>query len=862
MYHPPQLRRARFPSRRAYQDRLVRQKRAVFIVSGLASLFIFLLVAGSIFSMVFFAIYSKNLPSPNKLIDRTMALSTKILDRNGKLLYDIYGEKNRTLVKLEDVSPFMIEATLATEDSNFYKHQGFATRGYLRAILNMLRGEGLQGGSTITQQLVKNALLSQERTLSRKLKEFILALQIEKKYSKREILQMYLNEAPYGGQSWGVETAARMYFEKPAKELDLAEAAMLAGLPQSPSRYSPFLGGMENTKGRQSYVLHLMRDKGWTDENGSRMFLSSEEAEKAKAEELKLSKRRVNIEAPHFVMYVRDLLTQRYGEEMVESGGLQVTTTLDLEKHNQMQEIITQGVKDGAKYKISNGALVAMDPKTGQILAMVGSKDYFAEDYDGKYNVAVQALRQPGSSIKPITYSTALKQGYTASYILYDTLTHFKIEGQPDYVPRNYDGKFRGPVRLRTALANSLNIPAVKMMDLIGIEAFLQTAHEMGITTMNDRSRIGLSLTLGGGEVRLLDMATVFSTLASMGVRHDPVAILKVTDPRGKVLEEARNFAGERVLAPEYPYILADILSDDNERAPIFGAHSWLYLPGHRAAVKTGTTDEKKDNWTVGFTPSLTIAVWIGNNDNSSMLTAGSEGAAPIWHKAMLAFLQGKADEWYEKPQDVVKLPVDKAFGSVVCEGNEAMEELFVKGTEPGPCVMRRRIEVCKDDGKLASSMCKDVGRMEEREFFFLKEAKEEWQPYLEAWIESVHKDDPLYHPPTEQSLMYYNPDGAVQQDGRPLVSITNLKNDDVVSPDFVLEASASSPVQIKRVDFYLNVRELQGTDTSAPYSFTYHIIRPSAETKQADFILRAEVVDDRDNKGEAKVKVKVRWED
>ncbi|MDP2874112.1 MAG: PBP1A family penicillin-binding protein, partial [bacterium] len=820
MYNPPSLRRAHFPSRHAYQDRLVRQKRAVFIVSGLASLFIFLLVAGSIFSMVFFAIYSKNLPSPTKLIDRDVALSTKILDRNGKLLYDIYGEKNRTLVKLEDVSPFMLQATLATEDSNFYKHQGFATRGYLRAVLNMLRGEGLQGGSTITQQLVKNALLTQERTVSRKLKEFILALQIEKKYTKREILQMYLNEAPYGGQAWGVETAAQMYFEKPAKDLDLAEAAMLAGLPQSPSRYSPFLGGLENTKGRQSYVLHLMRDKGWTDENGNRVFLSSEEAEKAKAEELKLSKRRVNIEAPHFVMYVKDLLTQRYGEDVVEGGGLQVTTTLDLEKQNQVQDIITQGVKDSAKYKISNGAAVAMDPKTGQILAMVGSKDYFAEDYDGKYNVAVQALRQPGSSIKPVTYVTALKQGYTASYILYDTLTHFKIPDQPDYVPKNYDGNFRGPVRLRTALSNSLNVPAVKMMDLVGIEAFLQTAHEMGITTMNDRSRIGLSLTLGGGEVRLLDMATAFSTLASMGVRHDPVAILKVTDPRGKVLEEARNFAGERVMPPEYPYIMADIMFDDNERAPIFGSHSWLYLPGHRAAVKTGTTDEKKDNWTVGFTPSLTIAVWIGNNDNSSMLTAGSEGAAPIWNKAMLAFLKDKPDEWYEKPENVEKQSIDKAFGSVVCGGSEATEELFVKGTEPGPCLLRRNVRVCRPDGQLASKMCEDAGQAEDREFIFLKEAKEEWQPYLEAWIEATHKDDPLYHPPADVSLMYFNPDGSAQRDGRPLVSFLNLAANQVLSPVFRVDVGASSPVQIKRVDFYLGDRDLQGTDVSAPYSF------------------------------------------
>jgi len=858
---PPALRR--YPlrsSRKRYLDRLDKKRRQVFIVSGLASLFLAFLVAGSLFSMVFFAVYSKSLPSPTKLSSREMALSTKIFDRHGELLYDIYGEKNRTLVTLDDISPYMIQATLATEDADFYQHQGFAARGMARAIINMVRGQGLQSGSTITQQVVKIALLTPERTIPRKIKELILSLQIEKKYSKDEILQMYLNEAPYGGQAWGVETAAQMYFAKHAKDLTLAEASLLAGLPQSPTSYSPFLSGEEVAKARQSYVLHLMRDKGWTDEDGMRVFLSEEEAEKAKEEELQFSDRRIDIRAPHFVMYIKNLLTQRFGEEMVQSGGLQVTTTLDVVKQEECQDIVAQGVEDGAKYKISNGALVAMDPKTGQVLAMVGSKDYFVEDYDGKFNVAVQGLRQPGSSIKPITYVTALEQGYTASYILYDTLTHFKIEGQPDYVPKNYDGQFRGPVRLRSALANSINVPAVKMLDLVGIDAMLATAHEMGITTMTDPSRVGLAITLGGGEVRVIDMASAFSTLAALGTYHQPVAILKITDARGRVLEEWKETPGERVLDSGNAYIMADILSDNNARAAVFGLNSYLNLPGHRAAAKTGTTDEKRDNWTVGFTPSVTIAVWMGNNDNSSMLSPGATGAAPVWRNAMLAFLKDTPDEWYEKPENVVKLPIDRDFGSQVCEGGEPMEELFVKGTEPGPCTMRRKVRVCRPDGQLASPMCEDAGQAEDREYFFLKEAKEEWQPYLEAWIDSTHQDDPLYHPPTGTSTLYFDPGGRPQRDGKPMVSIMNIGANSVLPPDFKVEAGASSPVQIKRVDFYLGDRALQGTDVSAPYSFEYHIPRPEGNPDEAQYKIRVEVTDDRDNKGETSLMVTVRW--
>lgn len=845
-----------FSSKAHRLTRSQKRRRFLIVLTALASFFLFLMVAGSLVSMVVFAFYSKDLPSPNKLVTRKLELSTKLFDRNGKLLYDVYGEKNRTLVRLEDVSEPMIKATLAAEDAEFYRHRGFDALGMVRAFGNILIGKGLQGGSTITQQLVKNALLTSERTIPRKIKEFILALQIESRYSKEEILQMYLNEAPYGGQAWGIEAASQLYFGKPARELNLAEAALLAGLPQSPTLYSPFGPHPENAKERQSYILHLMR-KGWLGADGAWHKISEEEAEMTKNAELVYAPQGTGIEAPHFVMYVKSLLVQRYGEDLVERGGLQVTTTLDLEKHKKMQEIVAEEVAKAEEFALSNGALVAMDPRTGEILSMVGSRDYFdKEKTDGNVNVAL-ALRQPGSSIKPINYVTAFKQGYTASTMVMDVKTEFPGGiGQPPYVPKNYDGRFRGPVQFRYALGNSINVAAVKVLGVVGIQNMLDTAHDMGITSLNEPDRYGLSLTLGGGEVTLLDMATAYSTFASMGVYHEPVAILRVVDSKGKVLDEFRPRDGRRALKEEYAYLVADILSDPYARAEAFGLQTPLNIPGHKAAVKTGTTDDLRDNWTLGFTPSLVIGVWVGNNDNSEMrnVASGITGAAPIWNRAMAAWLVDKENEWYPRPSGITEMTVDKLSGEVPRSG-EVRLEIFVKGTEPTPDEASRvyeRVEVCKADVKLANDVCKKLNMTEEQDYIHFKDIKPEWQPFVDKWIDETYPGDPKYHPPTEHSTAYLNALGGQNEREEPLVLIKKPKDGEVVDKKFDAEVEVLSPYPVVWVQFYWDDDLVGSPITSIPYTKTFKL----KGTDPGEYELQVVALDAAGNEGKASVEV------
>jgi len=591
----------------------------LFLASIAASALFVVVLVGSLVGFVAFAYYSKDLPAPGKLVVRDRALSTKIFDREGRLLYDVYGEQNRTLVKLGDLPADLIQATLAAEDADFYTHPGFDFLGILRAVYNVLRYRNIQGGSTITQQLVRNTLISRERTLTRKAKEFILALQIEKKYSKDEILEMYLNEAPYGGQAYGVEAAAEIYFQKSAKDLSLAESAFLAGLSQAPSRYSPYGSEPERAEARRKYVLHLMETRGWLEKSGERRFLSAEEAQAAREVELSYASPGAKIKAPHFVMYVKELLTEMYGASLVERGGLQVTTTLDLEKQERMQAIVTEEIDKVRKYKIGNGALLVLDSQTGEILSMVGSANFFDSENDGQVNVTLRE-RQPGSAIKPITYVTAFTQGYTPATVLFDVPTTFPGgQGQPDYKPVNYDGEWRGPLALRYALGNSVNMVAVKLLKLVGIPRMLEMAHNLGISTLTDPSRYGLSLTLGGGEVKLIDLVSAYSTFAAGGRKVQPQAILEVKDSAGHVLEKLKPTEGAQVLSEEVAYLISNILSDNNARTLAFGPRSALYIPGYSVAAKTGTTNDMKDNWTVGYTRSFAVGVWVGNNDNTSM---------------------------------------------------------------------------------------------------------------------------------------------------------------------------------------------------------------------------------------------------
>lgn len=751
---------------RAYKPKntLATQKKLqsfLLVLTVIASVMLVLLVGGSLASMALFAYFSKDLPSPSRLTQRDMTLSTKIFDRNGEILYDVYGEENRTLVSLEQVPQELIWATLATEDAEFYKHQGFDFAGNIRGFVNILRGKGLQSGSTITQQLVKNVFLTHEQTLKRKIKEIILTLQIEKRYSKDDILQMYLNEAPYGGQAWGVESASWMYFQKSVSQLSLEECALLAGLTQSPTGYSP-IAHPEAALGRRNYVIYLMQNRGWLDSDGNKSYLPSDRADLAREQPIEVSPIRQGIKAPHFVMYVKDMLVSRYGESLVESGGLRVTTTLDLEKHQEMQKIVAEKVDESevSGLGFSNGALLALDPKTGQILSMVGSRDYFEHSKtDGNYNVATSP-RQPGSSIKPLTYVTAFKQGYTAASMLLDVQTEFDGGvNQPPYIPKNYDGKFRGPVLIRRALSNSINIPAVKLLGLVGIDSVLRTAKDFGITSLNDPSRYGLSLTLGGGEVSLLEMVGAYSVFASGGLQRTPSAILEVKTSAGKVLEKYYASSGSRVLTESQSYLISDILSDNQARAEEFGWNTPLRLTDRPAAVKTGTTDDIKDNWTIGYTPSLVVGVWVGNNDNSEMnrrLVSGITGAAPIWNAAMRTWLKGTPAEEFKRPSDIIEVTIDALSGELPQSGNTRLE-VFIRGTEPQTYESQvyQTLKVCRLDGKIANQACIDTGEYDEKQFMVFKAETPQWQSFVDAWVEKNFPGDERYHPPDQVSTLY-----------------------------------------------------------------------------------------------------------
>ena len=595
-------------------------------------------------------------PLPTQISNR-QPVSTKLLDRNGKLIYEIYADKRSTPLKITEIPENVKRATIAIEDKDFYKHHGFSPTGIARAAYKIVFKKKLEGGSTITQQLVKNSLLSPERTPRRKLQEFFLSMVVESIYTKDQILEFYLNQIPYGGTAYGIEAASELYFSKAAKDLTLAESAFLAGLPQRPSAYSPFGSHPELAKKRQEEVLGRMIEEG---------YLSQEEADKAKEEELHFAQQKAPT-APHFALWIKDQLANKYGERLVEQGGLRVHTTLDLDLQNFAQQAVFDEVEKLKKQKVGNGAAIVTMPSTGEVLAMVGSKDYFAEDEDGKVNV-ILAERQPGSSIKPLNYLQAIKdEKITAATALADIATCFTVAGQAAYCPKNYDGSFHGLSQIRFALGNSYNIPAVRVLALNGVDNFIEFANELGITSFQDPSRYGLSLTLGGGEVKPYDMAVAYGVIANGGIKQDLISIRKVEDFTGKVLEENKieELSGERVVESGPTYIISHILLDNNARSGAFGTNSLLNVTGHpEVSVKTGTTNDRKDNWTIGYTRDAVAVVWVGNNDGSAMSGAvsGVSGASPIWNKIIKKTL-----EIYEKDGHSWPIQPDNVIGSNIC---------------------------------------------------------------------------------------------------------------------------------------------------------------------------------------------------
>jgi len=636
----------------------------------------------SLLSFVTYYFILRDLPSIYSLTDSPPSLSTKIYDRNGELLYQIYKDENRSLISLQDLPHYVIDATLAAEDKNFYHHFGVDPVGIIRASFNNFTKGTIQGGSTITQQLVKNTLLSPEKTFTRKIKELILSIEAEIVYSKTQILEMYLNQVGYGGTAYGIEEAAHQYFGKSARDLTLAESAMLAGLPISPTILSPWGSNPYLGKIRQQQVLESMVQTGAITENDKVESLAGP---------LVFHPQGISIRAPHFVMYIKDLLVKQYGEETVARGGLIVQTTLDLGMQDLLQNEIDTELTNLNKLHVQNGAGLIIDAKSGGILAMVGSRNFFDSDHDGQVNLVMQH-RQPGSAIKPITYALALGSGITPSSTIDDTPICFVIAGQPNYCPKNYDGKFHGKVTLRTALASSYNIPAIKLLNSYGLKNMIALAKNLGITTWEDSSRYGLSLTLGGGEITMFDLAGVYSVFANGGTKVPFNPIISVTDSRGVSLTgdmskaqvgtpkvEGDSPKGARVLSPAVAYQINSILSDPAARAPAFGLNSVLNLPGKNIAVKTGTTNDLRDNWTFGYTNDILVATWVGNNDNSSMssVASGITGASPIWARTMKKILGDGPIEPFVPPDNMEKV-------NLSCSPVPRYE-YFVKGTAPKP---------------------------------------------------------------------------------------------------------------------------------------------------------------------------------
>ncbi|HKC14792.1 MAG TPA: transglycosylase domain-containing protein, partial [Patescibacteria group bacterium] len=684
-------------------------------------------------------------------------------------LYDIYGDQNRTYVELKDIPKAIQEATIATEDKDFYRNQGFSVTGFLRGIfIDPILRRSFTGGSTLTQQLVKNALLTNERSIPRKIKEFILAIQVDKKYSKNQILELYLNVAPYGGTNVGIETASEQYFGKKSKDLTLVESAILAGFPQSPTYYSPYGEYPKAYIGRTKDVLRRMREDG---------YITTKEEQKAVAElpSVKFLDKTDSIKAPHFSFYVKKLLIDKFGVNLVESGGLTITTTLDYKLQQAAEKIVKEEVDSARSLDVGNGASIVLDPKSGEILAMVGSRDFFATQsaninnkkvsFEGQFNVITQGHRQPGSSIKPVMYATALEKGYTAATLIMDTKTVFPNQGGKDYIPVNYDGKYHGPVQMRFDLGSSLNVPAVKMLSLVGIKNMMQKAFDMGISTLSPTTdnvnKFGLSITLGGGEVLPIELATAYSTFANGGYKVEPISILKVTDRSGNTLYKKEDVNKNRVIPSEVAFIISHMLLDNNARLITFGVNSYLNT-SRTIAVKTGTTDDKRDNWAIGWTPSVLVATWVGNNDNSPMgaIASGVTGATPIWRRIILEALKNKPNEDFVKPDNVIAMNVDAYGGGTVVDGKPTRSEYFIKGTEPqGPSPIYIKLKISKDNGKIASQSEVDHGQYDVKNYIVFKEndpistdGKNRWQEGINAWVDENYKDDPLYHPPTETS--------------------------------------------------------------------------------------------------------------
>ncbi len=791
-----------------------------------------LVILGFLAGTIAVAWASRDLPDPEKLTDRKVAQSTKIYDRTGThLLYEVYSGEKRTLVKLEEIPKNLVNGVIATEDTKFYQHNGIDPLGWLRAIYYaVIKGQRIAGTSTITQQLIKNAVLTNERSVLRKIKEVILSLRLEQKYTKDQILQIYFNEIPYGSTNYGVEAAAQSYFGKHVSELNLQECATLTGLPQSPSTY---LGNTKALKNRRDFVLERMVVAG---------YITREAADKAQAEPITLQKNYGNIKAPHFVLYVRDQLINKFGEEVVDTGGFKVITTLDWDKQQIAEEVVSSSAKNLLASNANNASLVALDPKTGQILSMIGSIDFYNKDIDGQFNVATLGKRQPGSSFKPIIYSALFEKGYTPDTILWDVNRNFAVSGVP-YQPHDYDNKERGPVSIRQALQGSLNIPAVEALYLLGSKSGVDFAGRMGYTTLSE-GEFGLALVLGGGEVKLLDHTNAYAVFANNGVKNDPVSILSVEDSTGEVLFKWKPSVGVQVLDKKITDIMSNVLSDDAARAYVFGAGSVLTLKDRPVAVKTGTTNDYKDAWTVGYTPSLVTGVWVGNTNNSAMKKGdgGSKLAAPIWNKFMSGALKNMpVEEFSPLPPNEATKPILRGSvgGSITLNIDSATGKIATTST-PAQYVVQRTYTpahsilyyVNKDDpqGPPLADPAVDP------QFSI-------WETAIQDWVVRQKAANPNWQMTFEDPPTEYDNLNNLSGEQPSLEVLNPLPNSNLTSREINFSIKASSPRGVTRVTYKIDDKYV-GVLQTPPFNLNYY----ASGLQDGNHLLTVIAVDDVDN--------------
>jgi len=797
---------------------------------------LFLFLLSSALVTVTFAWINHNLPQPDKLFQREVAQSTKIYDKTGKTtLYEIFADEKRTIIDLSKIPQNLVWATIVVEDKDFFQHPGFDFQAIIRSIIiDILQGGKVQGGSTLTQQFVKNAFLTSEKTYIRKIKELLLAYQIEKKFSKKEILQMYFNEIPYGSNAYGIEAASKIYFNKSAQNLTLDESALLAAITKATTYYSPYGNNQEKLIQRRNFILKEMAIEG---------YITNELSEQAQNIDTleKIILKHENIIAPHFVMYVKKQLIEKYGQRQVEQGGLKVITTLDINQQNVAEKIITQRAERNEEiFQASNAALISIDVKTGEVLSWVGSKDFFNQEIDGQVNI-ITSQRQPGSSFKPVVYAAAFEKGFTPETVLFDVETNFGPAGDKDYVPQNYNEKYYGPVTIRQALAGSLNIPGVKTLYLTGIRNSLDLAQKMGYTTLIDPDRYGLSLVLGGGEVKLLEHAAAFGVFAREGKKIPTTCILKVEDSHGKILEETNTqfVESEQIMSIQTARQINDILSDNQARSYVFGEKNLLALSDRPVAAKTGTTNSSRDAWVVGYTPDLVTGVWVGNNDNKAMKgkADGVSLAAPIWNEFMKEVLSNTPIKIFNAPEATQtdkpilsgKIPED----TIVLKIDKASQKLATELT-PISFVEEKTFQnyysilnyVDKDDpqGPMPSNPSLDP-------------QYNRWQEGIAEWLNK--NPNQAGSPPTEYDDLHIPAN-------EPFLTITSPSNGGKINQQILkIDVKASAPRGIKKIKCSLD-------------DIVSDIIKINIENKKKEEIKRCEINLSGVNAGRHKIKVSV----